>query len=135
MGFFNGTSVISTDNLTICEEKVVTMIESGNDTYINGIEYNYNRSNLTLLFDTVDAGLYTTYQAYDISYSCYYGAIEGASAAGTFGNWLNDPQIIMWNVVYNVGLVYDSVKDIITFFIGDERGNADSWFLAGFNIG
>lgn len=53
--------------------------------------------------------------------------------------------IIAWNILFNIGLIYDSVKDALLFFMEKggatlcdqcvDRSAADSYFDGGFNVG
>ena len=61
LGFFNGTTIISGENLTVCEERIVTMVEKIVSTYELIAAFTADTNNITNLLDGVDSALYTTY--------------------------------------------------------------------------
>lgn len=63
-----------------------------------------------------DIFLDVPYHIYDINYSCYYGAFEAWAQMLNYTLFVYNPMILLWNLIYNFGLMYNAIKDTITFF-------------------
>ncbi len=64
----------------------------------------------------IDEGLKVVYAAGSLSSDCFLGAIEAKDNVLKYMAFLAAPQILYLNVVYNFGLLYDSVKTFVYFF-------------------
>ena len=49
-------------------------------------------------------------------------------------NGLN-PKTYIMNIVYNFGDIFDAGREFVLFFMNDPRGNANSVYDAGLNLG
>ncbi len=78
----NGTTLISTESLNVCEERIVEMITSGIESYTSFAEFAADAGvgTLDLAFDGLESAFGTTYQTYEIAYSCYNGVFESYAA-------------------------------------------------------
>ncbi len=94
-----------------------------------------NMGNIGMGFTVIDSMFLLTYQTYDVSYSCYNGVIEAVMTFIAYGNFFTDYTLLTTNLLFNFGLMYDSVKDAVMYFTGDERGHASDSFEAGFELG
>jgi hypothetical protein len=83
----------------------------------------------------LDMGLDITYHFYDINFACYYGSYEAYEEFLNFGAFLEDPSDFIYNLVLNFGLMYDAIKDIITFFFYPDYTKADDTYELGYQIG
>jgi hypothetical protein len=53
----------------------------------------------------------------------------------SYGNVANNPLMIYTNVIYNFGLVYDAIKNMMLYFLGAPRPSNDSPYSVGYNFG
>ena len=63
------------------------------------------------------------------------GIFEAYAVILSYGNVANDPLFLVNNLIYNFGLIYDSLKDTITFFVDRPESKATSTFDVGFELG
>lgn len=99
--------------------------------YGSGLKtYNQLRSNLTVFgaLIAVDYALDITYHIYDINYSCYYGAFEAYMQLLKYTDFLGDPLILVWNIVYNIGIMYQMAKDSIMYFLDPTKSKVKNSF-------
>jgi hypothetical protein len=61
------------------------------------------------------------YSAGGLSSDCVSGVLEAKDNALNYLAVLSTPQILYLNIVYNFGLLYDSVKTFVYFFWYPER--------------
>jgi hypothetical protein len=83
----------------------------------------------------LDSALAITYNLYTINFACYYGAYEASDEALMYTTFTSDPSVLLYNIVLNFGLIYDAVKDIITFFAYPEYCKAEDTYSLGYQIG
>jgi len=72
------------------------------------------------------------YHFYDVNFACYYGVFEAFSTGSSFGNFVDNPKILLQNMIYNFGLMYNSMKDVIFYFINPEYSKATSTYQVGY---
>jgi len=75
------------------------------------------------------------YYPYDVTYSCYFGAMEAIDNAVEVTGSVTSPLMVYTNIIYNFGLVYDSVKNMVLYFLGAPRPNHDTPYDVGYNLG
>jgi len=72
---------------------------------------------------------------YPINFSCYYGFIEAVANVATYGGTLANPYTLYTNIVYNFGLIYDAVKNMLLFFLGFPRPGYNTPESVGYELG
>ncbi len=130
-GFANGTTIADTPNYTLCYNAIQGIVIAINET-----EYEFYAN------DTIYGWLVTaesffsifTY-LYPINFSCYYGFIEAVENVATYGGTIANPFLLYTNVVYNFGLIYDAVKNMVLFFLGFPRPGYTTPGDVGFELG
>ncbi len=93
---------------------------------------NFTIYGILVSFDTM---IDITYNLYGVTYNCYYGSQEAVAQLLLYGDFVNNPSYITYNLVYNFGLMYNSIKDVILFFSGSPLSHAKNVYAAGFEIG
>ena len=75
-------------------------------------------SNLTIYggLIAIDKGLGVVYTAGGISSDCVEGFFEAEANIMLYTTFMTTPSLLYWNLVYNFGLLYNSVKSVIYFF-------------------
>lgn len=58
----------------------------------------------------IESAATVPFYLYDINFGCYYGFLEAMTNVASYGTVASDPLMIYTNVIYNFGLVYDSIK-------------------------
>lgn len=56
-------------------------------------------------------------------------------AAMAYSTFMEKPKIIQENTIYNFGLIYNNIKEVILYFEDDKRTTLKSSFDCGFAIG
>jgi len=46
-----------------------------------------------------------------------------------------DMKAYLFNIVYNFGMIFDSLRDVVLFFEEDPRGQTNNIHDAGYNVG
>lgn len=83
----------------------------------------------------IDIALDPVYHLADINYKCFIGGQEAYAQLLKYTIIATDPLTVLWNLIYNFGLIYNSIKDIGTFFIYPGRSGAKSPMDLGAQIG
>ena len=106
---------------------MIGCISAGNFIYDGALKtYNQIVSNFTIYGTLIafDVALDPIYHLADINYSCFMGGQEAYTRLLKYVKFTTDPMTLVWNLVYNLGLLYDAVKDVVTFFIYPARTSA-----------
>lgn len=77
----------------------------------------------------------TVAQSYDLANSCYQGIFEAWGIIVDYGAFATDSSFLSTNLIYNFGLIYDSLKDAIMFFVDPTLSKAKTTFDIGFELG
>lgn len=94
----------------------------------------YNYSADGKLWEAGWAVLDMIYNIDPITQNCYVGITE--CGLGLYGYALNlTPHTLIENVIMSFGDVYDAIRDIVLFMIGDSRGTFNGTYDAGYAIG
>lgn len=126
-GIVNGTKTPTTQNLTVCEQRI---IKKWNDNALKIVNY-------TLAGDLFKVGwalLDMIYNIDPIAQSCYKGFSESAMGIYGYGTQL-DPKTVMDNVIFSFGHIFDSLRDVVLFFTDDARGEFNLPYDAGYGLG
>ena len=131
-GFINGTKIISTPSLGTCEN-------SFNKVYDNSVAMGngFGKKNAKVVdyLNTLDILYDIMYKSDSLLNDCYNGAFEAGNTASNYGKMSKDPQYIAYNLVFNFGQMYNSIKDVALYFKGDPKAKATSAFNAGLELG
>jgi len=82
-----------------------------------------------------DSALTPVYRIADINYSCFVGGQEAYEVGGKYLTIFSDPMTVVLNMGFNFGLIFNAVKEVVTFFIYPKRCNSDTAFEFGVQIG
>lgn len=52
-----------------------------------------------------------------------------------YGNFIDDPKMLGTNIIYNFGLMYNSIKNAVVFFLGYPRPGVETTYDVGFELG
>ena len=85
--------------------------------------------------DAFNAFMMVFYNLYDIGFGCYFGVLEGYELLLAYGNFVQNPEILLTNFVYNFGLMYASVKEAALFFMGEPRPQYNTPYKVGYQLG
>jgi hypothetical protein len=69
----------------------------------------------------LDQGLSVVYTAGGLSSACVEGVFEAGDNIFKYGDFLKTPMILYYNLIYNFGLLYNSVKSMVYFFVFPDR--------------
>ena len=83
----------------------------------------------------MDKFIDATYHWYDISDKCYDSIFDGMIAAEAYTTFLKDATVIQQNMIYNFGLVYNNLKELILYFEDDPRKKITGAFSCGLTLG
>ena len=76
-----------------------------------------------------------TYNLDDATTKCYKGAFESYDTLTKYGDFTQDPEFLLSNMLYNFGYMYSAVKDLIVYFSGGTKTKAKTAFQAGYQAG
>lgn len=126
-GFVEGTNTAVTKNMTVCQEKTEQKWDLGLQRLVNK----------TLEADYFDAGfalLDMIYNTHNITVACYSGMSEMGRGLADYTSKLY-PSVVMDNVVFNFGNIFDAFRDVILFLSSSPRGELDLPYEAGYALG
>ncbi len=75
------------------------------------------------------------YHIADINYQCFVGGNEAYAIALKYTTLMSDPMKILANLGWNFGILFNSVKEIVTYFAYPERCTGPTPLDLGVNIG
>mmetsp|Transcript_39563 Transcript_39563/g.60456 ORF Transcript_39563/g.60456 Transcript_39563/m.60456 type:complete len:141 (-) Transcript_39563:243-665(-) len=130
-GFFSGTAIIQG---TISDE-CIELIQGYADEVRSIGEFVQSKidpsssidsttdDEFTLLpyLETVDQGIWLIYNINTVSVGCYDGGFKAFESLSEYTEWVQDPMLILVNVLYNGGFVYTIARDILYYFMNDTR--------------
>lgn len=76
------------------------------------------------VFTIIATALDPFYHLADINFSCFVGAQEAYGQIQKYGAFITDYTLLLRNFLFNFGRMYDAIKDVVTFFINEDRSNA-----------
>lgn len=126
-GVLNGTNIISTSNLTVCEGNLTRLVNEA----INGWNFAIALDPYNSAYAWVDM----ISHANDITTSCWYGFFESYSRILSYAIIFSDPSFFGTNILMKVGNMYTNVINVYWWFIGDSKTTFTSAFDAGFAFG
>ena len=62
-----------------------------------------------------DEYIWLLYHFYLLSDGCFFSGFEYYSSLINYADWYEDPDLIKWNILYNVGYIYTNVRDIVMY--------------------
>ena len=71
-----------------------------------------------------DIALDPVYHIADINYSCFLGGQEAYLVGLKYLTLFNNPLTILYNLGFNFGLIFNAMKEMVTFFSYPERCNS-----------
>jgi len=93
------------------------MISGANDTF------NQIMANFTIfgVMRGLDSGLGVFYNLGNLGSECVTGFLNIENVLKQYQAPLANPVILQWNIVYNFGMVYNSIKNTAYFFFYPEK--------------
>jgi hypothetical protein len=82
----------------------------------------------------LDRFLTITYNADDLNLKCTAGYYEAIDQATRYSDFTTDPTYLLSNLVYNFGLMYNSVREVTAYVTG-KPAKSKSSFDAGYQVG
>ena len=82
-----------------------------------------------------DEIIWMLYNLYDLSNSCWYGGYEVFGGLTDYGAAWTDADRLQDNIVNDLGFIYTNIRDIIFFFLQNERAIIRSLFELGKSFG
>ena len=129
-GIANGTTITSTPGLKLCEAAGLSSYTGVIDAY-NTINGNYSIAAFLVGFDQL---LLITYNSDNLNVKCTQGYYEAVAASYSYGDIFQDPSFFGSNLLYNIGLMYNAVVEVVTY-TSDMTSKSKSSFDAGFQAG
>lgn len=126
-GFIEGTKTAVTKNMTVCQEKTEQKWDVGFERLVN-------KTVEGKLFDAGFALLDMIYNTHNITVACYTGMNEMSLGLAGYTSELY-PSVVMDNVVFNFGNIFDAFRDVILFLTSSPRGELDLPYEAGYALG
>ncbi len=108
IGVFNGSSLLTTQNLTQCRAIIDKHVVQNGLYIVNRTKEGDIYVALTTVFDI-------TYHLYDINTHCYYGVLDGVDTLIKVRNAYTNPRNLIDNLVYNFGHIFDALRDGINW--------------------
>ena len=68
------------------------------------------------MLNALDHFVKIPYSIHTMVYSCYHGAIEVIDLTKEYSAFASDGEIILFNLFYNIGYIYESVRNIVFYF-------------------
>lgn len=130
-GFANGTTIANTPNYTSCYNAIEAISYRVN---ITAEAFKNNKTAYGMLLAS-ESFFNIFYHLYDINFACYYGAQEAIVNVVSLGGSMTNPMVIYTNIIYNFGLAYNAIKNMILYFLGAPRPGDDTPYSVGYNLG
>lgn len=121
-GVAYGANVAKTGSMVNCLNNLNNVAGGGQAAL------NYFLSNATLYgaLITIDKALSVVYSASSLSSDCVNGAFQAQTNVMKYITFTTDPMLLVWNLVYNFGLLYQSVKSVLFFFVLTDRNTINN---------
>lgn len=117
---------------------MVVCLNSAN-VIANGANTTFNTflQNVTLYGGllAIDNGLSVVYAAGGLSNSCVQGFFEAEANALKYTTFVSNPMLLYYNFIYNFGLLYTSIKDVIFFFFVTNKNQITDLYVLGVQVG
>lgn len=123
-GIANGTSILGTQNATDCQDSFIFIYDGVVESYEKA-KSNFTLYGMLLAFDLF---IDVPYHLYTVNYACYYGTLDAWEQMVAYTYFVSDPMVLLWNFIYNFGLMYNAFKDVLTYFIEPSRTKAKNTF-------
>lgn len=107
-----GLNLAKQGKMVDCINNANFIVDGGNNAY------DVLKQNMTLYGGllAIDEGLKVVYAAGGLSSDCINGALESKDNALKYITFISTPSLLYLNLIYNFGLLYDSVKSFVYFF-------------------
>jgi hypothetical protein len=116
-GILNGTALITTPGMLGCID-ASNFIYTGTERTLSLLESNMTLYGSMLAFN---AFLDPVYHIADINYQCFIGGQEASYIGGKYGTLFTNPALVGANLFWNFGLIFNSAKEIGTYFANPAR--------------
>jgi hypothetical protein len=131
-GFFNATEFVYGGHRTNCyyrSENVVSSLILAEHTLT------YDWFSWFAMLEAFDHFIEVPYKLHTITHSCYHGGIEILKLFIRYGDFVQKPEILLFNLLFNFGDMYDSARNIAFYFYYKPYTRVKSAFEFGFEIG
>lgn len=75
------------------------------------------------------------YKLHTITHSCYHGAFEMINIGIRYKDFTQDPEIILFNLLFNFGEMYESARNLAFYFNFKPYTRVKTSFDFGFELG
>ena len=122
-----GLNLAKQGKMVDCINNANFIVDGGNKTFT------VFANNLTIYGGllAIDEGLKVVYAAGGLSSDCIQGVLEAKDNAFKYIAFFGAPSLLFLNVVYNFGLLYDSVKSLIYFFFRPTHNKITTTYALG----
>lgn len=83
----------------------------------------------------VNQGLGVLYNFGNLGSDCIAGVMGITTTLNQYSAFLSTPVILQWNLVYNFGMVYNSIKNTAYFFLYPDKNKIKTTNALGIEIG
>jgi hypothetical protein len=130
-GAANGANLAKQGKMLDCLNNANTIVDGANKTFT------YLLSNFTLYGGLIgiDKGLSVVYAAGGLTSDCVQGVFEAETNALKYATFVSKPSLLYWNLIYNFGLLYNSIKSVIYFFILPTKNKITNTGDLGIQVG
>ena len=112
-GFLNATNFIFGQNRTECYFDLDDMVLHGR---VGSRVLTHNWFNWFDFLASVDQFIYIPFMVHALIDECYYGALEIVDLSLEYVQFASTPDIVLFNLVYNIGDIYNSLRNIVFYF-------------------
>ncbi len=126
-GVINGTKTASTNNITVCERRLI-------DKWEKNALLIWNATLEIQIFKIGWGLLDMLYNLDTITQACYRSGREVVDNVSK-DVLLIDARTIIDNIIFDFGNIFDSFRDLVLFFMEDNRGDFSVPYDAGYGLG
>ena len=100
----------------------------GNVSVLNESSYILYQQNNLKLYDKMGTTLKSMMQAvYPVTYACYFSMFEYLQVVQDYFETVLDVNKLFYNLVHNMGNIYDDIEGIIQLVLTGDAGERDYW--------
>lgn len=128
-GFAVGTAVIAGPSFSQCSTylfaygiqfvKIYEMHYAQYDLWMSTFNITQARIWPYLLIN--DEYIWLLANLYLLSDGCFYSGFEYYGSLLNYADWYEQPSLIAWNLLYNFGFIYSTIRDIVMYIMRDSR--------------
>ena len=131
LGALYGANIAKTGEMVVCVNNFQSLSVQSSAAFA------YLMSNLTIYggLITIDKYLGVAYIASGMTSDCFQGFFQAEKNLMKYTKFITKLSILYLNLIYNFGLIYESVKSVIYFFVYPARNTITSTYGLGEQVG